>query len=306
MNLSDVLDKNVLDKVEKVCGILFPYVGVKKRALEVYLKDIEQSNLSPESKAFMMLNAKTTFRKLKNQGKIAEIAVENAKEGTDFSERSGIDEEWFDRFMDAAGSVSSEEMQLIWGKILASEFEKPGITPCSIIRILSEITLECAKAFSKISSMKVLLVILDDNNKSTSATWKYIVPFNNSKDYMKQLGLSFELMNELETLGLIKFDAVTGYSLISEVKAKKILIYSNRETLLLNDYNNVDIPIGNIMLTTAGMVLSNITPAINDKCYNQEIKKYMASNGFIFENTSNYKILVDGDKVTINIKTNCK
>ena len=46
-----------------------------------------------------VLNAKQTIKKLKNQSKIAEIAVANAPEGTDFSEHSGISEEWFDRFM---------------------------------------------------------------------------------------------------------------------------------------------------------------------------------------------------------------
>lgn len=36
--------------------------------------------------------------------------------------------------MDSAGFVSSEEIQWIWGKILANEFEKPGSTPPNMIR----------------------------------------------------------------------------------------------------------------------------------------------------------------------------
>ncbi|MDE7251595.1 MAG: DUF2806 domain-containing protein [Acetatifactor sp.] len=48
---------------------------------------------------------------------MAEIAKEKAKEGTDFSEKSGVSEEWFDRFKESASFVSSEEMQLVWGKM---------------------------------------------------------------------------------------------------------------------------------------------------------------------------------------------
>ena len=34
-----------------------------------------------------------------------------------------VNEEWLDRFMDSAKFVSQEEIQAIWGKILAKEFE---------------------------------------------------------------------------------------------------------------------------------------------------------------------------------------
>ena len=122
-------DKNITDTGSKLLGMLCPYLGLKKKAVDMYVKEIEESNLPPETKVFTILNTKKTFKKLKNQGKIAEIAVENAKEGTDFSEKSRVDEEWFDRFMDAASYVSSDKMQEIWGRILAKEFEEPGTTP---------------------------------------------------------------------------------------------------------------------------------------------------------------------------------
>lgn len=35
--------------------------------------------------------------------------------------------------MDSAGFLSLEEIQWIWGKILANEFEKPGSTPPNMI-----------------------------------------------------------------------------------------------------------------------------------------------------------------------------
>ena len=122
-----VKNDNVLNKVAGVMGMLFPYAGLKQKAVNLYIEEIEKSDMSSEAKIFTVLNMKKIFKKIKNQKSIADIAMENAKEGTDFSEKSGVSEEWLERFMDSAGFVSSEDIQLIWGKILANEFERPGV-----------------------------------------------------------------------------------------------------------------------------------------------------------------------------------
>ncbi|MBU5471280.1 DUF2806 domain-containing protein [Falcatimonas sp. MSJ-15] len=106
-------NENVLNKSVGVLEMLFPFAGLKQKAVEMYVEDIEKSDLSAETKAFMILNTKKTFKKIKNQKTIAEIAMENTKQGTDFSEDSGVSEEWLDRFMDSAVFVSSEEIQWI-------------------------------------------------------------------------------------------------------------------------------------------------------------------------------------------------
>ena len=113
-----VKNENVLNKSVGVMGMLFPFAGLKQKAVEIYIKDIEKSDLPAETKVFMIMNTKKTFKKIKNQKTIAEIAMENAKQGTDFSENSGVSEEWLERFMDSAGFVSSEEIQWICPKCL--------------------------------------------------------------------------------------------------------------------------------------------------------------------------------------------
>ena len=75
--------------------MLFPYAGIEKKARDLYIEEIENSDLSTETKVTLILNAKKTLKKLKNQGNIAKIAKENAKEGTDFSEKSGVSGERF-------------------------------------------------------------------------------------------------------------------------------------------------------------------------------------------------------------------
>ena len=165
-NVADLAkNENILNKSAGLMGMLFPYVGIEQKAVKMYIEEIEKSDMSPEAKAFAVLSTKKKFKEFKNQQKIAEIAIKNSKEGTDFSKKSGVSEEWLDRFMDSARFVSSEEMQLVWGKILANELNVPGSTPPNMIRVLSEITPELARAFRCICSMIVyFLPLKEDGN----------------------------------------------------------------------------------------------------------------------------------------------
>lgn len=101
-----VKSENIQNKAVSLLGMLFPYAGIEKRALDMYLSDVEKSDMSPESKLIATLSAKTTIKKLKNQKSIADQAVSNAKEGTVFDASSGVNHDWLERFMDSAGFVS--------------------------------------------------------------------------------------------------------------------------------------------------------------------------------------------------------
>ena len=283
-------NENVLNKTTDFLGMLFPFVGLKKKALDMYLSDIENSDLPSESKLMAVLNAKQTIKKLRNQSKIADIAVANASEGTDFSEQSGVNEEWFDRFMDSAGFVSAEEVQLIWGKILAKEFENPGSTPSNMIRILSEITPTYAQAFRKICSMKTIIIGVDDTGNPQNATQRVIVPYSQNEEVLDEMGLTFNMLNELETFGLIKFDALNGYATVG-FEQKLVLLYANGKTIAINEHEKNAVPIGNVMLTSSGECLMNITPTDTISDYGKMIEKYVRNNNTKILEDSGYQVI---------------
>ena len=271
-------NKNIVNKTTDFLGMLFPFVGLKKKALDMYLSDIENSDLPSESKLMAILNAKQTIKKIGNQSKIADIAVANAPEGTDFSEQSGVNAEWFDRFMDSAGFVSAEDVQLIWGKILAKEFENPGSTPSNMIRILSEITPAYAQAFRKICSMKTIIIGIDDAGNPLNASRRVIVPYSGNEETLNNMGLTFSILNELDTFGLIKFDGLSGYAAVG-FKEKLVLLYANGKTIAINEHKNNEIPIGNVMLTSTGECLMNITPTDMITDYDKMLIKFLENKG---------------------------
>lgn len=287
-----VKDEKVRKEASGFFGKLIPYFGLEKEALDTYIEEIKKSDLSPDIKARLILTAKSDLKKWKNQESIAEIAFKNAKEGTDFSEESGVDEEWFERYMDAAKFVSSEEMQLIWGKILAGEFEKPGSTPPNMIRVLSEITPELAQAFQKICSMKVSICPIKENGQveKESLEEELIVPFNGNEKNFTKSGLSFELLSELDSLGVIKFDPVAGY-VTDDFKnvMYNICIYNENYKVR----NSADrFPMGDVMLTNVGKALQKITEPLEITDYCGMVQQYFLRHSVSFHLKKGQEIIL--------------
>lgn len=298
MALDLLKNEQLVKSTSDVFGMLFPYCGLRKKALDVYIEEVEKSNMPSESKIIAILNAKETLKRLKNQSKIVEIAVENAKQDTDFSNKSGVNGDWLDRFMDAAKFVTDEQMQLIWGKVLSKEFEKPGATPSSLIRILSEITWESAVAFKKICSMNLIMALIGDDGKVKSARTDIIVPYDDNSITLAKMGLSFDVINELDTIGLIKFKSILGFN-TDKIVEETIATYVNGKTEVIVEHKENTIPKGNIMLTKAGECLRNITSCEEICGYDNMIKAYFTKHGIKYMEKPIYEIIKDGDGIVV-------
>lgn len=296
-----VKSENVQNKTVELFGMLFPYAGIKKKAIDLYIEEIENSDLSTDAKMIALLNARGTLKKLKNQKNIAEIAKESAEEGTDFKETSGVNEEWLDRFMESAGFVSSEDMQVIWGKILANEFEKPGTTPPNMIRVLSEITPTLARAFRKICSMKIWICPLSEDRNIEQMFQKIFVPYSEHSAEFYQMGLSFNILNELETLGVIKFSSISGY-VSKGIDNNKVLLCIGDKLELIDSHKKDEVPIGNVLLTSVGQALQKITEVEEIPNYYEMIREYVLNNGIKFADEHEYQLTAVGDAVGISRK----
>lgn len=292
----------ILNKTADIMGMLFPYAGLTKKAVDMYISEIEKSDISIEAKMFCVMNTRKTLKKVKNQEKIADIAIMNAKQDTDFTEKSGVDNEWLERFMDSAGFVSSEDMQLIWGKILANEFEEPGTTPPNMIRVLSEITPVLARAFRKICSMRVWVcpLLKDENIEITFQ--KIIVPYNGNEDAFREMGISFNILNELETLGLIKFSTLGGY-VSKKINNDKVLLCIGDKLEVINEHTKGEIPIGNVILTSVGEALCRITEVEEIPNYYDMTREYVMSQGVKFAEEHDFYLIKDGDSLGVERRT---
>ncbi len=294
--LDMVKNEAVLDKTSSIMSMLFPYAGLTKKALDMYISDVEKSDMASESKLIAVLNAKNTIKKLKNQKDIAQIAINTAKDETDFTEKSGVNKEWLERFMDSAGFVSDEIVQIMWGKILGKEFENPGSTPSNMIRILSEITPVYAQAFRKICSMQMITVELYENGAIKSARQDAVVPYSSNEERFNEWGLTFSVFSELETLGLIKFETLGGYA-STGITEKNVLLYVDGETLEIEENKENGIPNGNVMFTAAGNCLKNITSTERIAGYSELVKKYMNERQVKIKEHPEYRVIKEENRV---------
>lgn len=94
--------------------------------------------------------------------------------------------------------------------------EKPGSTPPNMTRILSEITPSLAKTFNQICSMNVFIIPLLETNDidKTCVQQSLFVPYTTNDKILRELGISFERIHELESLGVLRFNSTTGYALL--------------------------------------------------------------------------------------------
>lgn len=246
-----------VNKLSTAIGALFPFYGAKKVAVSTYIEDIKNSDLSPEEKLIAISGVKKRIKQLNNQIKIAQIAMNSAKEGTDFSMASQVDDEWLDRFMDSAKFVSNEEVQNIWGKILAGEFENPGSTPPSTVRILSEITAQYARAFQVLCSLEVELISRDFQKNTATAIKQIILP--PEYDYLSEYGISFATLTELSAIGLINPPQVTNYVFrIPREDSLKLRIKYGTQVASILEYNDMAFPAGKVLLTRVGTTIYNL------------------------------------------------
>jgi uncharacterized repeat protein (TIGR03899 family) len=117
------------------------------------LKEITQSEipLLPER-----TETRREFLEAKKQHNIEEItsnALEElaATKGADEISDEPVDRDWISRFFSIAEDVSTEEMQKIWGKILAGEIKKPKSFSLRTLDILKNLSREEAQLFTNIA-----------------------------------------------------------------------------------------------------------------------------------------------------------
>ncbi|MYF37096.1 MAG: DUF2806 domain-containing protein [Synechococcus sp. SB0678_bin_12] len=97
-------------------------------------------------------------KRLMNVGAIAGHAAEELK-GKEVSDHDP-DPDWAARFFDGAQDVSSEELQKLWGRILAGEVKSPGQTSLRTLSILRNMTQKEAQDFSNLMRFRFVDFIL--------------------------------------------------------------------------------------------------------------------------------------------------
>lgn len=101
------------------------------------------------------LNANELMRKEVNVGKALLQAEEELQQDSSRAPDSTVDGDWIRRWRDIVGNVSNENLQSLWGRLLAGEVKSPGKHSLRTLDIIRNISSEDAQLILKLAPYSI-------------------------------------------------------------------------------------------------------------------------------------------------------
>jgi hypothetical protein len=248
--------EKLIEVISQGIGTIYKPRAIKKeadaKAYKIEVVERAKSKASAEGKEIeietfsriedRILNSE--IRKQKNIDNVAESAAEELKNEKDVPEEP-ISEDWSTRFFNIIEDISDDEMQAIWGRILAGEIKKPKSYSLRTLEFLKNLSKEEAMNFVKISE----LVIFASDKR---------VVFNPDDGAIleEKFGITFAHILELKELGLINMDSNLKISFKKQTQEDIVtMLYHNKCIVFERQIDAEDINFKCLILTNIGIQL---------------------------------------------------
>lgn len=226
-----------------------------------------------EIKTLIVNEVKKLSYENENIKKIADFAYAEL-ENNKLKVSGNIDEDWAKNFFDKGKKIYREDLQFIFGKILAGEIKQPGTYSKRILGLLYNLSQNEAELFYKISKYAL-------NNGENS----FII---SDDDILKNIDIKLDDIILLEEAGLFNSNSL-NISGVNAYEYKNYLIDFDKEKPIFNIY----------FLTKAGSELEklitndidlNYLLQIKNKYKIKKIKYGIIMNKCIENNSTNYSL----------------
>ena len=235
-----------------------------------------------------VVNQRIQFQERKRQANIGS-AVRNAalELGDGNVQDHEVDHDWTARFFNDVQDVSSEEMQKLWGKVLAGEVERPGSHPIRTLTVLKNLDKTVATLFRNLCS---ICVSIRPDGIHSMDTRVPSLGGDAADNALKDYGLDFGNLNVLNEHGLIipnynswyDFRAPIGIPLLPSPGVVRIpFSFQGKYWLLvpstLRDLGK-EFRLSGVKLTKSGEELSRIVDLEPADQYAQDLRGYFEKN----------------------------
>ena len=230
-------DQQKLNTIRDNPDMAIEYVNGQMHARQCTVEE-----LSHRAQQRMLAEAVRQERNIEN---VIDIAANELSSLDDKTSDIPIDEDWITRLFNVVKDVNSEEMQYIWGKILAGEIASPGSFSLRTIDTIRNIGRKEALTFQKI------LPTVITNGKT------YFITANN--ELLNKYDVSYSEILLLEECGLVNSNF--GLRMNPTIgQGDKFICYNNKLAVLIQgtDKEKVKISFDIITLTHVGTELFNI------------------------------------------------
>jgi hypothetical protein len=192
-----------------------------------------------------------------------------------------VSDDWLNEFEDYAKLKSSDDMKLIFGKILSGEIQKPGSFSIRTVSLISQLDNKAAILFQKLCSQSISMYlggihIFDARVVSLNG--------NAGSNSLTQYGLSFDNLNILQEYGLIitDYDSYIDYApciLNEQMGLVASLKFGNKHFGLKpkrTEKYDKTARFNGVVLTTAGKELLQIIPLEKAEKYKADFEEFLS------------------------------
>ena len=182
------------------------------------------------------------------------------------SERS-IEEDWLFAWRDYAGRVSTEDLQQLWGKVLAGEIKSPGTYSYRTLEFLKGLSKDEAEEISKLASFVIERNII-----------------RSQKKYLDEQGITFRLLLRMQELGLVSgveaIGLTTSYNSVNQDRFVLPMRSNGKVLIVEHDDPSKLLTLSVYLVTIIGAQLFSLGSFQPNSEYLRLIGKEIISQGF--------------------------
>ena len=200
----------------------------------------------------------------------------------DSGEEKTVNDDWLNSFEEEARQKSGEEMQLLFGRILAGEIRKPGTYSIRTVKILSQLDQNVAILFKRLCS--ACTSVVNPNNGYIADIRVSSLGGSPGENVLIGYGLGFDQLNILSEYGLIisEYNSQYPYNMcIANRNNQFILMFRHQGKYwglrpLPERGKNKECMVSGIMLSHTGRELFPIVDQDPMESYTEALKKFFA------------------------------
>ena len=179
-----------------------------------------------------------------------------------------VNDDWLFRWRDAASTVSSEELQTLWGRALAGEIKSPGSFSLRTLEFLKNLSHEEALQIAKVSPF-----VIDGD-----------AIFRDNEQLLRSEGITFKFLLDLQELGIISGVEAVGIvkklSSTATEKFERSLVSYNRVLLVTHEDKGKKIRLEVYKLTLLGQQVIKLGSFKPHEVYLRKVGQSIFSQGF--------------------------
>ena len=236
--------------------------------------------------------AEKIIREQINLDKVSIIAANELKkeksdssteQSADSGQKKTISDDFLNSFEEEVRHKSSEEMQLLFGRILAGEIRKPGTYSVRTVKTLGQLDQNAAALFKKLCSASVVLGHLP--SKYIRDARVCFLDENLGKETLIKYGLGFDQLNILEEYSLIRssfYHSTFPYHVCIVKDNNQVPVpfhHQGRDWVLMpliEQGKNQDLSLSGIAFSQVSCELFNVVDQDPMENYTGDLKKFFA------------------------------